>query len=59
METRAIIRDRAAMQAEISRLRRIEAKADSSMRQAIARRIGELAKELANTPAQAQRATAA
>jgi hypothetical protein len=30
------------MQVEISRLRRIEAKADSSIRQAIARRIQEL-----------------
>lgn len=36
------IRDRAAMQVEITRLRRIEAKADSGIREAIARRIQEL-----------------
>lgn len=41
MET-YLFRDRAAMQVEITRLRRIEAKADSSIRQAIARRIEEL-----------------
>lgn len=36
------MRDRAAVQAEISRLRRIEAKVDRSMREAIVRRIQEL-----------------
>ncbi len=35
-------KDRAAMQAEISRLRRIEAKVDGSMRAAIIRKIQEL-----------------
>jgi hypothetical protein len=36
------LRDRAAIQVEICRLRRIEAKADTGMREAIVRRIQEL-----------------
>ncbi len=35
-------RDRAAIQVEISRLRRIEAKVDTSMRESVVRRIREL-----------------
>ena len=58
MERKPMIRDRAALQAEISRLRRIEAKADNSMRQAIARRIEELTKELGTSQPTAQRAIA-
>jgi hypothetical protein len=41
-----LIRDRAAIQVEITRLRRIEAKADSSIREAVARRIRELQKQV-------------
>jgi hypothetical protein len=44
------IRDRAAMQVEITRLRRIEAKADSSMREAIARQIRELQHSIQSIP---------
>ena len=40
------LRDRAAIQVEISRLRRIEAKAGRSAQQAVARRIRELEIEL-------------
>ena len=45
------IRDRAAMQAEINRLRRIEAKADSGIREAVARRIRELQNHIQNVSA--------
>jgi len=40
------LRDRAAVQVEISRLRRLEAKADDSMRTGIVRRIRELQSRL-------------
>jgi hypothetical protein len=43
-------RDRAAMQVEIIRLRRIEAKADSSIRQAVVRRIRELQDQIQEIP---------
>ena len=44
--TNALLQDRAAIQVEIYRLRRVEAKADTSMRAGIARRIQELQSRL-------------
>lgn len=46
------LRDRAAIQVEITRLRRIEARADSSIREAISRRIRELQKQVQDQSAQ-------
>lgn len=52
MERFATRQDRTAMQVEIIRLRRIEAKADSSIREAVARRIRELQAQLTEVSTQ-------